>query len=204
MSYAGRSSYTIPASPTNRAYSFGHLNHALTLGSGSFDRRAIAGKTGWTGSAGSCLMTVAEQDGVRLIVIVLKADQGEVTGAAYADTKALLDYGFAGWSMMTVYPEVPLAPVDVLLGVQAQVQPQLERDCRLLVRRGEESAVTTQVELPADLEAPVEQGQRLGELTVYVNGELRDTIPIVSAQGAQRLTAPGIFSRLLRELFMAG
>ena len=37
-----------------------------------------------------------------------------------------------------------------------------------------------------------------------VNGELRDTIPIVSAQGAQRLTAPGIFSRLLRELFMAG
>ena len=51
LSYAGRSSYTIPASPTNRAYSFGHLNHALTLGSGSFDRRAIAGKTGWTPAA---------------------------------------------------------------------------------------------------------------------------------------------------------
>ena len=89
LSYAGRSSYTIPASPTNRAYSFGHLNHALTLGSGSFDRRAIAGKTGWTRSAGSCLMTVAEQNGVRLIAVILKEDSQASGGNIYRDTKAV-------------------------------------------------------------------------------------------------------------------
>ena len=157
-------------------------------------------KTGYTSSAHYCMSATAERDGMELIAVVMKAP---TSPQRFDDAKALLDQGFASYTLTNVYPDAPLAAIPVLLGDCAQVQPQLERDCRLLVRRGEESAVTTQVELPADLEAPVEQGQRLGELTVYVNGELRDTIPIVSAQGAQRLTAPGIFSRLLRELFMA-
>ena len=158
-------------------------------------------KTGYTDTAQYCMAATAERDGMELIAVVMKAP---TSPQRFDDAKALLDQGFASYTLTNVYPDAPLAAIPVLLGDCAQVQPQLGRDCRLLVRRGEESAVTTQVELPADLEAPVEQGQRLGELTVYVNGELRDTIPIVSAQGAQRLTAPGIFSRLLRELFMAG
>ena len=158
-------------------------------------------KTGYTDTAQYCMAATAERDGMELIAVVMKAP---TSPQRFDDAKALLDQGFASYTLTNVYPDAPLAAIPVLLGDCAQVQPQLERDCRLLVRRGEESAVTTQVELPADLEAPVEQGQRVGELTVYVNGELRDTIPIVSAQGAQRLTAPGIFSRLLRELFMAG
>ena len=158
-------------------------------------------KTGYTDTAQYCMAATAERDGMELIAVVMKAP---TSPQRFDDAKALLDQGFASYTLTNVYPDAPLAAIPVLLGDCAQVQPQLERDCRLLVRRGEESAVTTQVELPADLEAPVGQGQRLGELTVYVNGELRDTIPIVSAQGAQRLTAPGIFSRLLRELFMAG
>ena len=114
LSYAGRPSYTIPASPTNRAYSFSHLNHALTLGSGSFDRRAIAGKTGWTRSAGSCLMTAAEQDGVRLIAVILKEDSQASGANIYQDTKALFDYGFSAFRPVTI----PLEGRDlpVLLG----------------------------------------------------------------------------------------
>ncbi len=92
----------------------------------------------------------------------------------------------------------------MLLGTQAQVQPQLERDCRLLVRRGEESQVTTQLSLSENVEAPVEQGQILGQLEVYVAGEPRDTVPILSAQQVDRLSIPGIFTRMLSKLLMAG
>ena len=102
---------------------------------------------------------------------------------------------------MDVYPDAPLAPVDVLLGTVKQVQPQLNRDCRLLVRKGEESQVTTQLTVAQDVEAPVDQGQTLGQMEVYVGGELRDTI--VSAQQVDRLTVPGIFGQLLRQLLMA-
>lgn len=95
IDYAGSRNCTIPATQWNRRYSFSHLNRALRPGSGYYDRRAIAGKTGWTTSAGNCLMTVAEQDGVRLIAVVLKADNS--TGSVYQDTKALFDYGFSAY-----------------------------------------------------------------------------------------------------------
>ena len=58
--------------------------------------------------------------------------------------------------------------------------------------------------LAEDLEAPVEQGQTLGTLEVYVGDELRDTVPILAAQPVERLSIPGIFGRMLSKLLMAG
>ena len=63
--------------------------------------------------------------------------------------------------------------------------------------------VTTQVSLCENVEAPVEAGQKLGEMAVYQGEELVQTIPIVADQAVERLNFPGIFARLLRTLFMA-
>ena len=158
-------------------------------------------KTGSTDAAGFCISATAERDGMELIAVIMKSP---TSPERFEDAKALLDYGFANYALVNVYPETPLAPVDVLLGTVSQVQPQLQRECRLLVRRGEESQVTTKLTLAGDLEAPVDQGQTLGQLEVYVGDELRDTVPIVSAQQVDRLTVPGIFGRMLRQLLMAG
>lgn len=49
----------------------------------------IGGKTGYTSKAGNTLVTAVERDGVRFIVVVMKAK-----GTHYTDTKAMLDYGF--------------------------------------------------------------------------------------------------------------
>ena len=157
-------------------------------------------KTGYTSAAGHCLAASAKRDGIELIAVVLHCAS---SADRFSSAKALLDYGFANYALVDVYPDAPLAPVDVLLGTVKQVQPQLNRDCRLLVRKGEESQVTTQLTVAQDVEAPVDQGQTLGQMEVYVGGELRDTIPIVSAQQVDRLTVPGIFGQLLRQLLMA-
>ena len=157
-------------------------------------------KTGSTDGALYCMSATAERDGMELISVVMKAP---TTSQRFEDAKALLDYGFANYSMATVYPESPLAPVDVLLGVQGQVQPQLQRECRLLLRRGEESRVTTRLTLAEDVEAPVDQGQILGKLEVYVGEELRDTVPVLAAQPVDRLSIPGIFSQMLSRLLMS-
>ncbi len=158
-------------------------------------------KTGYTSSAQYCISATAERDGMELIAVIMKSPS---VNQRFDDAKTLLDYGFANYNLATVYPEVPLAPVDVLLGTQSQVQPQLERDCRLLVRRGEESQVTTRLSLAQDVEAPVEQGQTLGRLEVYVGDELRDTVPILASGAVDRLSVPGIFGRMLSKLLMAG
>ncbi|MCI9556256.1 MAG: D-alanyl-D-alanine carboxypeptidase [Lawsonibacter sp.] len=190
--------YTTIWMDTIRDGSFGLTNTNRLV---RFYQGATGLKTGYTSSAQYCMSASAERDGMELIAVVMKSPSSP---QRFEDARALLDYGFAGWSMMTVYPEVPLAPVDVLLGEQAQLQPQQERECRLLLRRGEEDSVTTRLTLPAGVEAPVDPGQTLGQLEVYVGEELRDTVPILASQPVARLSVPGIFSRMLRHLLMAG
>ena len=165
-----------------------------------FYQGATGLKTGSTDGALYCMSATAERNGMELIAVVMKSP---TSAQRFEDAKALLDYGFANYTLTDVYPEVPLTPVDVLLGTVDQVQPQLQRTCRLLIRKGEEGLVQTQVTLAQNLEAPVETGQILGQLEVLVDGQLRDTIPIVSAQSVGRLTIPGIFQRMLRQLTMA-
>ena len=158
-------------------------------------------KTGSTDSALYCLSATAERDGMELIAVVMRAPS---SAHRFADAKTLLDYGFSAWSLVNVYPDTPLSPIPVLLGTVDQIQPQLARDCRLLVRKGQEGSVTTRLTLAQDLEAPVEPGQTVGKLEVSVDGQVRDTVPILAAQGAGRLTVPRIFTRLLHQLLMAG
>ena len=55
----------------------------------------VGGKTGYTSLAGNTLVTGAEKNGVQLIVVIMKSKQSH-----YADTKALLDYGFANYETL--------------------------------------------------------------------------------------------------------
>ena len=157
-------------------------------------------KTGSTDSALYCISATAEREGMELIAVVMKSP---TSANRFTDAQTLLDYGFAAYTLTDVYPETPLAPIPVLLGEIGQIQPQLERQCRMLIRKGQAGQITTRLTLAEDLSAPVEQGQRVGELEVFVDGQVRDTVPIVSAQHVDRLTLPRIFSRLLEQLTMA-
>ena len=158
-------------------------------------------KTGFTASAQYCMSATAQRNGMELIAVVMKAP---TTAQRFQDASSLLDYGFANYALITPQPESPLAPVDVLLGRSKTVQPQLQRECHLLVEKTQADQVTTRVNLAQDVQAPVDPGQTLGEFQVYVGNELRDSVPIVAAQGVDRLSVPGLFSQLLRRLLFAG
>ena len=158
-------------------------------------------KTGFTASAQYCMSATAQRNGMELIAVVMKAP---TTAQRFQDASSLLDYGFANYALITPQPESPLAPIDVLLGQSKTVQPQLQRECRLLVEKAQADQITTRVDLARDVQAPVDPGQTLGEFQVYVGEQLRDTVPIVAAQGVERLSVPGLFSQLFRRLLFAG
>ena len=158
-------------------------------------------KTGSTDSALYCLSATAERDGMELIAVVMKSPTSE---KRFESAKSLLNYGFANYTVMDVYPGQALPPVDVLLGEQGQVQPVLASSSRILIDKADLNGVTTEIRLCENVEAPVEPGQKLGEMAVLVNGEERQTIPILADQAVKRLSTPGIFLRFLRTLFMAG
>lgn len=157
-------------------------------------------KTGSTDAAGYCLSATAERDGMELIAVVLKSATSE---KRFETAKSLLNFGFANYTLMDVYPTQALPPVDVLLGEREQVQPELSRSSRILVDKSDLNQITSDIQLCENVEAPVELGQTLGKMSVFVNGEEIESIPIVAGGAVERLTVPGIFVRFLHRLFLA-
>ncbi|MGN9843355.1 D-alanyl-D-alanine carboxypeptidase family protein [Nonomuraea sp. H19] len=82
---AGTSNYSLDATPEHRSYDWRNTNKLLRTTPG-----AIGLKTGFTGAAGFCLAFAGEQDGRRLVGIVL----GEsVSSRRFATAEALLTWG---------------------------------------------------------------------------------------------------------------
>ncbi len=71
--------------------------HKLINGEYSYEG-IIGGKTGYTSEAGQTLVTGCEQNGVRLICVVLKED----TPAQFDDTVTLFDYGYQNFSKVNI------------------------------------------------------------------------------------------------------
>ena len=157
-------------------------------------------KTGFTASAGYCMSATAERDGMELIAVVMKSTTRDTRNES---AKSMLNFGFANYTVLDVRPPQALPPVDVLLGQAPTVQPVLADNGRILLQRSQVNSVETTVSLCPDVEAPVEQGQKLGTLTVTVDGQERQVIDIVAAQAVERLTLPHIFQDLLGQFFMA-
>ncbi len=61
----------------------------------------------------------------------------------------------------------------------------------------------TALVLPAQVPAPVAQGQELGCMEVTVEGKTVARVPLVADRAVERLTVGGIYKALLRQLGMA-
>ena len=157
-------------------------------------------KTGSTDEALYCMSATAERDGMELIAVVMKSP---TTAQRFQDAQTLLDYGFSAYALVTPQPGEPIPTVPVRLGQENRVQPLLSTATPILVEKEEKNAVTTRLEVADSVEAPVDPGQILGRLHVYVGDELRQSIPLTTPEGVERLTFSGIFTRLLPKLFMA-
>lgn len=155
-------------------------------------------KTGSTDAALYCLSATAERDGMELIAVIL----GSPTSAdRFEGAKALLSYGFATYTLLDVTDAQALPPVTVEMGTRDWVQPILSgTGNHLLLEKANLNKVTTAVELDPSVTAPVEPGQKLGSLTVSLDGQVQQEIPLVAADGVPRLTLGQIYQRLLARL----
>ena len=156
-------------------------------------------KTGSTDAALYCMSATAQREGMELIAVVMAAP---TTAQRFSDAQTLLDHGFSQYALLDIHSDVPLPTVEVLLGKTPQVQALLSRPCRLLVEKQARGEVSTQLDLCDNVQAPVESGQTLGKMLVFVGDELRDSVPITAAGAVERLSAPKIFEKLLQRILM--
>lgn len=152
-------------------------------------------KTGTTAAAGHCLSATAERDGVAFCAVVLGC---ATTDDRFGGARQLLDYGFANYSVYTpVVDAAQLVPVKVLHGVSESVPVTVRDMTPLLLSKGEELLVDYRLELAADVEAPVLEGQKLGTVRVLLGESVCAEYPLVASEAVDRLTLGVAFRRLL-------
>lgn len=159
-------------------------------------------KTGYTASAGYCISATAEREGMELIAVVMK---GETADKRNADAKALLNYGFSAYALVSAAPEEPLPALPVTMGEVDSVSLTLPPEAlTAVVEKAQAAALERRIDLPESLPAPVRQGQQVGTLTLCSGDTELMTVPILAAEDAAGRSWGRIFTDLLKMAVFAG
>lgn len=155
-------------------------------------------KTGFTSGAGYCLSATAKREGMELIAVVMGCESAQ---KRTADCKALLDYGFATYSV--VRPGLKAGrTVAVHLGKQNTVPVELTERREILVDKARRTSLTARVELAQLVPAPVEKGQQVGTISVYAGEKLLIQLPLAAAQAVAKLSFGDVFKLVLERVCM--
>jgi len=137
-------------------------------------------KTGFTDSAGYCLVTSAKKDGMRLITVVLGTDSANARVDA---SQALLNYGFRFFETHKLYDAgTQLATSRIWKGSTDTVPLGLDRALFVTIPRGQYKSLDASMSINERITAPVNEGQALGTVQVKLSDELVADMPLVSLQ----------------------
>lgn len=156
-------------------------------------------KTGTTGKAGSCLSATAERGGLTLVAVVLGSPS---SNDRFNSTRKLLDYGFANYSFAEVEGESEeFYNIPVKKGTVKEIVPMVNEKYSVLLKKGEEGQISQTFELEQELTAPINKGDTVGFIHVFLKEEEIGVIPIVAANSSEKLSYFVCLTRLLKSLF---
>ena len=155
-------------------------------------------KTGYTSAAGHCLSASAERNGMELIAVVLHCASST---DRVESAKALLNYGFSNYALVTPEPgELPAVPVT--LGTAAEITPVLADETPILIDKALAAGVETRVCVDESVTAPVEAGQTLGTLTITSGGQTIAERDLIAPEPVGALRWGDVYLQMLRALCM--
>ena len=155
-------------------------------------------KTGYTSAAGHCPSASAERNGMELIAVVLHCASST---DRFESAKALLNYGFSNYALVTPEPgELPAVPVT--LGTAAEITPVLADETPILIDKALAAGVETRVCVDESVTAPVEAGQTLGTLTITSGGQTIAERDLIAPEAVEALRWGDVFLQMLRALCM--
>lgn len=155
-------------------------------------------KTGTTNKAGCCVAATATRDGTSLIAVVMGSDNST---DRFEGAKAMLNWGFANYSTVTPTIDTSLIKdVNVLKGEERVLTPQIPYTASVIIPKGREKDIVSDVSMAAEVEAPVESNQTLGTVTVSLDGEVLGKYNLTAPHYVDRLSFGTVFCRLLSVL----
>jgi D-alanyl-D-alanine carboxypeptidase (penicillin-binding protein 5/6) len=126
-------------------------------------------KTGFTESAGFCLVATAQREGRRVISVVI--DAGSDSGRM-AESQRLLNYGFEAFDTVKLYSRgEPVHRLAVWKGGKDALRAGFADDFYVTVPRGLSNRLQAQLESMQPLLAPVYAGERVATLKLTFDGQ---------------------------------
>jgi len=126
-------------------------------------------KTGYTESAGFCMIATALRKDRRLIAVVLSA--ASENGRA-VDAQKLLNYGFESFDTVKLYAGgAPIHALPVWKGNSNELQAGLPNDYFVTLPKGFSERLKATMESMQPLMAPIRAGDRVGTLKLTFDGK---------------------------------
>ncbi|MBE5817610.1 MAG: D-alanyl-D-alanine carboxypeptidase [Clostridiales bacterium] len=148
-------------------------------------------KTGYTIAAGRCLVSSAERDGMTLIAVVLGCRP------MYEECSAMLDHGFENYELKKIISQNDHSGViNVTDGFDDWLNYAVKDEFYYPLSQNDTVNIKKQM-YSTEYPAPVNIGDEVGVLTVFINGDKIKSIPLVTTRGTNRNT----FIERLKTLF---
>ena len=147
-------------------------------------------KTGYTESAGYCLITSARRGERRLISVVLGTAS---ENARAAESQKLLNYGFQFYDSVKLYDaNQAVANLPVWKGAANSVKAGFTGEMYVSIPKGQADKLKAQLQSQQPLLAPVAPGQKIGVMKLVLDGKPYAEIPVVALDA---VALAGIFGR---------
>jgi D-alanyl-D-alanine carboxypeptidase (penicillin-binding protein 5/6) len=126
-------------------------------------------KTGWVKESGYHLIATAKKENQRLIAVVMGAEKEK---QREEDALALLYYGFRNFSTVKYCSKgQKQGQIPVLKGKVDWVSVECTQDDIITLPKNKEKAFTLKKQIPENLTAPIMKGQKVGMLTLVLDGK---------------------------------
>ncbi len=135
-------------------------------------------KTGSTSKALYCLSATASKDNIDLIAVVMASPSNKTR---FQDAMALLNYGYSVSALYEDANEEKLPTIPVKGGVQEEAPLIYQGPFRYLDIAGSDlNSIEKTISLPAEIQAPVQRGDAVGEAVYKLDGERIGSVSILS------------------------
>lgn len=154
-------------------------------------------KTGSTDLALYNLSASATRDNLSLIAVIMKAPSTKVR---FEEAQKLLDFGFSNFSYIEFAKQGSvLKTINVSKGVSSKVNAIYSSNSGALLEKNTNKNIEQTLNIPDNILAPVEKGEKLGNITYSLNGTVVATCDIISEDSIKKISP----STMLEKLFFS-
>lgn len=144
------------------------------------------GKTGSTNEAGCCLGASAKRDDMRLISVIVGAENSKTR---FNESASLLNFGFKNFeSQKLADVSKVIQNIPVLKGKIATIDVFASEDFSAVVKKGDVSNYQVDYEIEENIKAPTKAGDVVGKIIISKNGNLVKKISAVVREDVKPLS----------------